>query len=452
MEQGSWRAEALGRPRAPFGPGTVAAVRVERGPGPLPARLSLDLFLPEGGVHRWLASFVTVGRPPAADALGRVIAPLRLSAPGPGGGAFGGFEARLEAMAAAFDDACPDPVLTLVLARLPRSANRNVELSVDLRLTERLSPAFRAVEIVTHEIEPPDFARPLAALTAANPGRGAAMAARAALAVRALGRFERLLVATGDPLAPTLPDAFARVGVDCRGRLGGRRAGLGAADRAALDRGAAADPLARWSDGALNAALAVVAPGTDRPDRHLRDPFAPFEFQLLLGGHYVSPAYGAGSEIVVGAMFDLAGAASNGPRQGAALFHLGLARALLEVHPDGPTDDQIDRAACFFAMHEIAHALNLPHCFQQGPGLSRGELPEPEALSWTNYPKHWPFGAAAPAPEPGAAAFHADRWKDFMAAFWAPGVPGFSAREILHLRHAAYGEIAEQQGSLFAPP
>lgn len=72
------------------------------------------------------------------------------------------------------------------------------------------------------------------------------------------------------------------------------------------------------------------------------------------------------------------------------------------------------RSQLHTAVHELGHAFNLPHCWQQS--LTDPPLPgRPEALTWMNYP---------------------ERVKGGAPIFWQEFGFGFDADELVHLRHA----------------
>jgi hypothetical protein len=73
------------------------------------------------------------------------------------------------------------------------------------------------------------------------------------------------------------------------------------------------------------------------------------------------------------------------------------------------------REVAFTLVHEIGHALNLPHAFEDGRA---------EALTWMNYPERTAIGAAA---------------------FWSQFKGVFDLRELAFLHHAPFCDIAPGQ-------
>lgn len=73
------------------------------------------------------------------------------------------------------------------------------------------------------------------------------------------------------------------------------------------------------------------------------------------------------------------------------------------------------REVSFTLVHEIGHALNLPHAFEDG---------RPEALTWMNYP---------------------DRTANGAAGFWSQFQGAFDSTELAFLRHAPFCDIAPGQ-------
>lgn len=458
-ETGSHRCRVIGEPPGGFETLSALMLRIEARDGAA-LRVSGDVFAMQpaaGGPYAWALSFVSVDEPVPSPA-NPALFMFRLAVT-PGQAAFRSVEARLEFTA----DGERGRVFTLAFERKPRSANpegvRRIHFGVQTSFT-----GLRQAALSVHDVEPQDFGPAADKLRTLAWLDGAELDKAVALGRMARARFG-LLLQPGKAAVAGLVEGFAAVdiAVTCTGpepvsgRLPGQLqvlAGLQAADEGL-----------RWSEPALNSALQRLEPESRDPLRHLRDPFRPFRFSLLLASHYVSDELGDASRIVIGAMFDTRAAVASrpaagvpdgdaradGPRQGAALFFLAIGLRLHMMFPAGPGDADIDRLTCFFAMHELAHAMNLPHCFDYGRGLGRGALPELSALSFTAYPQIYGYGQGVPTVEPTAAAQYRGRYERFMDAFWAQDAANrFTERERLHLRHAAYGDIADQQSSLFA--
>ena len=135
------------------------------------------------------------------------------------------------------------------------------------------------------------------------------------------------------------------------------------------------------------------------------DPQGPWRLHVLF-----CPAFdGRDGPAVNGIMYDIAGPV---PRQGVAIF---LNAQGFQRHQLGSPDWR--REVRFALLHEIGHALNLPHCFEDG---------RPKALSFMNYP-----GSVAG----GEAAF----WRDFADCYDEP--------ELGFLRHAPFMDIAVGQSA-----
>ncbi|WAJ26160.1 hypothetical protein [Antarcticirhabdus aurantiaca] len=129
-----------------------------------------------------------------------------------------------------------------------------------------------------------------------------------------------------------------------------------------------------------------------------------FFVSMLLGS---SLAGGTGKH-TQGMMYETFGERA---RQGVAVFldHAAFAT---------PNDEVWRRELVFSVLHEIGHALNLPHAWLAEP-------PGPSALSWMTYPDRYPGGT-----DP----------------FWTAFEPGcFGETELPYLRHAYHCDIAPGQ-------
>ncbi len=129
-----------------------------------------------------------------------------------------------------------------------------------------------------------------------------------------------------------------------------------------------------------------------------------FFVSLLLGS---SLAGGTGKH-TQGMMYETFGERA---RQGVAVF--------LDHSAFGTPNETVwHREFVFSVLHEIGHALNLPHAWLAEP-------PGPSALSWMTYPDRYPGG---------------------IAPFWTAFEPGcFGETELPYLRHAYHCDIAPGQ-------
>lgn len=183
------------------------------------------------------------------------------------------------------------------------------------------------------------------------------------------------LSSRGTPRQLTAVEAFAEAGIELRRTPG---------PPTIIDT-SKAGPNATWSDAELHAAMeAHFSRWSDRPR---------WAIWLLHAAAHDDPRLG-------GVMFDQQGL----HRQGCAVFY------------GDSTDSSAERLrhelhAC---VHELGHAFNLSHCWQQT--LTDPPLPgRPDALSWMNYPDRFPEGESA-------------YWEAFDFSFDKP--------ELVFLRHA----------------
>jgi hypothetical protein len=120
---------------------------------------------------------------------------------------------------------------------------------------------------------------------------------------------------------------------------------------------------------------------------------------------------GRNDDAVTGIMYDVKSDDKSPARQGLAVFLNGS--AIKRCAP--PNSPDWRREVVFTLVHEIGHALNLPHAFEDRRA---------EALTWMNYPDRMAIGAAA-------------FWSSFEGAFDTP--------ELSFLRHAPFCDIAPGQ-------
>lgn len=98
-------------------------------------------------------------------------------------------------------------------------------------------------------------------------------------------------------------------------------------------------------------------------------------------------------------------------------------------------------------LHELAHLMNLPHPWQRGRFDPLDLASDPASISVTNYPSLYPHGILARYVRQRTAQ-NRQQWREMAWAEAGAAQSGalaelaFDAPEILHLRHAAYGQIA----------
>ncbi|MBR2819249.1 MAG: hypothetical protein IKE60_31565 [Reyranella sp.] len=127
---------------------------------------------------------------------------------------------------------------------------------------------------------------------------------------------------------------------------------------------------------------------------------------VLFAGQYS----GRGEADVSGVMYDVE-PHRRPSRQGLAVFLNSTAiKACTPVN-----GDDWRREVLFTLVHEIGHALNLPHAFEDNRAQS---------LTWMNYPRDMPIGAAA---------------------FWNSFGESFDTPELAFLHHAPFSDIAPGQ-------
>lgn len=119
---------------------------------------------------------------------------------------------------------------------------------------------------------------------------------------------------------------------------------------------------------------------------------------------------GRGGSDVSGVMYDIE-PQTRPPRQGLAVFL--NSRTIRTCLPANSANWR--REVLFTLVHEIGHALNLPHAFEDNRA---------QALTWMNYPNRMPTGTDA---------------------FWASFQGMFDQPELNFLRHAPFADIAPGQ-------
>ncbi len=182
------------------------------------------------------------------------------------------------------------------------------------------------------------------------------------------------LSSRGTPRLLTPVEAFAEAGIELR-----------STGPPTLIDTSAAGANATWSDAELHAAMTEhFTRWGDRPR---------WAIWLL---HAVSHD----DQSLAGLMFDQLGR----QRQGCAVFYG-------EVTDASPERLRHQLHSC---VHELGHAFNLPHCWQQWP-TDPPLAGRPDALTWMNYPER--FAGGPPA-----------YWREFGF--------GFDEAELVHLRHA----------------
>jgi hypothetical protein len=146
-----------------------------------------------------------------------------------------------------------------------------------------------------------------------------------------------------------------------------------------------AGPNTTWSDAELHAAMeAHFSRWSDRPRWAI----------------WLMHAASHDDQWLAGVMFDQHGL----QRQGCAVFY----------GPSTDTSAERLRHQLHTCVHELGHAFNLSHCWQQA--LTDPPLPgRPDALSWMNYPDRFPGGSSA-------------YWQEFDFSF--------DESELVFLRHA----------------
>ena len=103
------------------------------------------------------------------------------------------------------------------------------------------------------------------------------------------------------------------------------------------------------------------------------------------------------------------------PRQGVAAFYSSMTSVWNHLSPE-----DFDRNYLRTCVHELGHALNLVHCFDQNRANS---------ATWMNYPWRYPHGYNLPSGWDGTRDF----WQDFRYEF--------DAEELHHLRHQALMDV-----------
>lgn len=109
------------------------------------------------------------------------------------------------------------------------------------------------------------------------------------------------------------------------------------------------------------------------------------------------------------------------------------------------------RLICHYAMHELGHLLNLPHCWERDLGFRMLGRADPAACSYSNYPSSQPYGPAASA---HFAPFEQDERKkrtksQRLRYFEEVGLTadgrlkGFDKTERRFLHHAPFDQIAQ---------
>jgi hypothetical protein len=134
---------------------------------------------------------------------------------------------------------------------------------------------------------------------------------------------------------------------------------------------------------------------------------------LLIATHYkLYP-----NHIVSGIMYDSQYRDPNDPfpRQGVAAFYASIAASCGQV-----SDFEFDRNYLRTCVHELGHALNLLHCFDQD---------RQDSASWMNYPWRYPYGYSLPPGWDGTDEF----WENFRYEF--------DMEELRHIRHGALLDV-----------